>query len=96
MPLEDPALLKSIVSVSQLAEFSNVRDSQKCRAGLYPLCVGLKGRKQYLHYRPQTAGMHLLVLVESAVKISFGGAELWERHADQGPVVAQVVVSSSP
>lgn len=62
--------------MSQLAEFSNVSDSQKCRAGHYPLWVGLKGRKQYLHYKPQAAGKQLLVLVESAVKISLGGAEL--------------------
>lgn len=31
----------------------------------------------FRHYKPQAAGKQLLVLMESAVKINFGVAELW-------------------
>lgn len=54
-------------------------DSQKCRAGYYPFWVGLKGGRNtcigFRHYKPQAAGKQLLVMMESAVKISFGVAD---------------------
>lgn len=74
MPLQDPALLKSIFIVSQLAEFSTVSDSQKCR--VITLSGGARREEATPALQTSSCREALAGFRESAVKISLGGAEL--------------------